>query len=114
LERDEIERLGGNTQAVLMLDAGEGFTFSPTLTGKQVVSPSPKTKGMHGQMPDRPGLGATFIIAGPGIAPGHTLSEMRMIDVAPTLAATVGLKMPKAEGQVVSEVFTTSKSPQTK
>ncbi len=104
IERDEIERLGANTQAALMLDAGDGFTFSPTLTGKQVVTPSTKTKGMHGQMPDRPGLGATFIVAGPGIRPG-TLSEMRMLDVAPTLAATIGLKMPKAEGQVVPEVL---------
>ena len=97
-------RSGANTQAAPMLDAGDGFTFSPTLTGKQVVTPSTKTKGMHGQMPDRPGLGATFIVAGPGIRPG-TLSEMRMLDVAPTLAATIGLKMPKAEGQVVPEVL---------
>ena len=97
IERDEIARLGSNTQAVLMLDAGDSWTFSGKLRGK--VEDESKVRGMHGQMPDRPNLEATFIAAGPGIAGAARLSQMRMIDLGPTLAAAVGLKLPEAEGK---------------
>ena len=80
-----------------MLDAGDGWTFSGKLRGK--VEGDSRVRGMHGQMPDRPNLEATFIAAGPGIAVGGVAAGMRMIDVGPTLAAAVGLKLPEAEGK---------------
>ncbi|MGO9108714.1 MAG: alkaline phosphatase family protein [Thermoguttaceae bacterium] len=97
IERDEIARLGSNTRAALMLDAGDGWTFSGKLHDK--VEADATVRGMHGQMPDRPNLEATFIAAGPGIAVGGAVAEMRMIDVGPTLAAAVGLKLSEAEGK---------------
>lgn len=111
LERDEITSLGSNPKAVLMLDAGDGFTFSGRLTGDLISDSSPNGKGvrgMHGQLPDRPGLEATFIAAGPGISKGADISEMKMIDVAPTLAAALGLSLPRAEGKPVQEVLANS------
>jgi predicted AlkP superfamily pyrophosphatase or phosphodiesterase len=106
-ERSEIEKLGANPQADLMLSAGEGFTMGGKLSGPVIAESSGdkgKFRGMHGQFPDRPELEATFLVAGPHIAKA-TLDKLDMVDVAPTLAAAMGLSLPKAEGKVVQQVL---------
>lgn len=106
LERDEIAKLGSNPQAFIMLDPADGFTFGSRLAGEPVADfgKAGTTHGMHGQLPDRPGLEAALIVAGPGIRPGVSLRQVRMIDIAPTLAAAMGLSMPGAEGRLIVEL----------
>lgn len=101
LERHDIERVGGNPGAALMLDAGEGWTFGSSRNGPTMADSTRgdhPLRGMHGQIPDRPELEATFVVAGPGVAEGLTVPSMRMIDVAPTLAGFLDLGLPTAEG----------------
>lgn len=98
LEREDIDRLGSNTRAALMLDPADGWTFSSRLNGNLVGR---SAKGMHGQMPDRPELEATFVLAGPGVAAGRRIGRADMIDIAPTLAAMAGWMMPSAEGRAL-------------
>jgi len=105
LEKDEIARIGGNPRAALMLDAGDGWTFGSHRAGPvetdSTLGDHP-LRGMHGQLPDRPGLQAAFVAAGPGVAEGVTIPTMRMIDVAPTIAAALNLSLAKADGQALS------------
>ena len=106
-DRAEIEKFGANPKADLMLSAGDGFTFSGRLSGDIITESGGekgKLLGMHGQFPDRPELEATFIAAGPGIAKGK-LDRIEMIDIAPTLAAALGLSLPKAEGHPIPAVL---------
>jgi hypothetical protein len=42
-------------------------------------------------------MDATFLVAGPGVATGD-LGRIDMRDVAPSLAALLGLRLPDAEG----------------
>lgn len=72
----------------------------------QVVAPS-QFFGQHGFLPDvvdldnNINLHGTFIAAGPGIAQGATVTDMRAIDVAPTLAFLLGIPGPQnARGQI--------------
>ena len=46
-------------------------------------------------------MDATFLLAGPGIPRGRDLGRVDMRDVAPTLAALLGLSLPAAEGRNV-------------
>ena len=46
-----------------------------------------------------PELHASFFIAGPGIPAGKSLGEVDMRDIAPTLAAILGVRLPRAEGR---------------
>lgn len=46
---------------------------------------------------------ATFVAAGCGWRQGVEIETIRNIDVAPTLAHLLGLKMPSAEGRVLTE-----------
>jgi len=45
-----------------------------------------------------PATRAPFYVAGPGLAPGSTTALTSKIDIAPTMAALVGLELPWADG----------------
>jgi predicted AlkP superfamily pyrophosphatase or phosphodiesterase len=55
--------------------------------------------GEHGHLPENIEMDATFLIEGPGIPAGRDLGRVDMRDVAPTLAARLGLHLPDAEGR---------------
>ncbi len=57
--------------------------------------------GGHGFRPAHREMDATFLAAGPGIPAGRTLGRIAMTDVAPTLAALLGLELLQAEGRDV-------------
>jgi hypothetical protein len=52
-------------------------------------------------VPELPDLRAAFLVVGPGVRAGKSLGLIDMRDVAPTLAALVGLSLPGAEGHNV-------------
>jgi arylsulfatase A-like enzyme len=61
-------------------------------------------RGVHGLNPERAALQAGFVVAGPGVAAGVSLGPIRQIDVAPTLAALLGLDPPaQATGTVLTK-----------
>ena len=108
LEKHDVARVGGNPRAAIMLDAGEGWTFGSSRTGAVETDSTQgdhPLRGMHGQMPGRLGLEATFITNwGYGKVTG-----MEMIQVAPTLAEALGLELRTAEGKPVRGNIGTNK-----
>ncbi len=54
-------------------------------------------KGAHGHFPGPPDMDAAFAALGPGI-PHVRLPRSRIVDVAPTVAAMLGLQMAHVEG----------------
>ena len=90
LDRERIEALEADPDAELALEAAAGFYFSDRLEGA-VVQDSPKERGTHGHLPHRPGLEASFIAVGPGVAPGKNLGLISLKQIAPTLARELRL-----------------------
>jgi predicted AlkP superfamily pyrophosphatase or phosphodiesterase len=89
----------------LVLAAAEGYAFSKSIPVLDVITPISRTKGAHGYLPDQPKLYGTFVSYGAGIKAGVTLSEIHSVDVAPTLAALLGLEMRDVEGRVLQEIL---------
>jgi len=85
----------------LILTARAGFSFGDATSGDPLVDAG-GSKGTHGQFPELPAMHATFIAAGAGIKPGVRLKSIDVIDVAPTIARLLGLKLP-AEGRVLED-----------
>jgi len=83
---------------------GEAFTVFLSLDTRLVdarsgvVVRSAYPAGDHGHDPRRSEMDATFLIAGPGIAPGANLGRLDMRDVAPTIAGVLDFPLPDAEG----------------
>jgi predicted AlkP superfamily pyrophosphatase or phosphodiesterase len=97
LDENDIDRLGSNTSAVMMLDPAEGFTFGSNYFGEYNV-PS-RSKGMHGYLPDTPEFLASFIASGAGVSRRGWIDEMGMPDAGATIAAAIGLTLKDATGK---------------
>ncbi len=90
---EEIIKRGGNPQASfyvgLALDAMAGF--------KGPVSGPSSYKGMHGHFPENAALRSVFMIKGRSIPGHHSLGEIDMRAIAPTLAKVMGARLVEAE-----------------
>ena len=92
-----LKEAGGFPQAAFYVALKPAFTMGGALTGPLVT---PATgKGTHGYLNTLPEMRASFFIAGPGIPAGKSLGEVDMRDIAPTLAAILGVKLLRAEGR---------------
>lgn len=59
----------------------------------------------HGYLPDHPSMHPALVLSGAGVAGGRTIGHVRNIDVAPTIAALLGLDMPGVTGRVLREAL---------
>lgn len=110
-EEREFPRLGLPTpdqdprMPDLILAAKEGFTFSDAATGDTLITSSPTPKGSHGHLPDEPALHGVLVAWGAGIRPGARLPVVHAVDVAPTAARLLGLRIENADGRVLEEML---------
>jgi hypothetical protein len=102
LDEPAIAQMGGAPTAQFWIDMQPGFMVSQTLQPSIVSIVS--ARGTHGHAPTHPELGATFIIAGDGIAAGRNLGTIDMRSIAPTLAKIMGVPFTTAEAPA-QEVF---------
>jgi len=100
MSQSDIAALGGDSSAFIALEAADGFA----LVGGVAGDPSGPaiTPGIHGFPPDREMMNSSLILDGPGITPGK-IEGVRQIDVAPTVAQWLGLRLDHAEGRSLLE-----------
>jgi hypothetical protein len=99
LEGRRLGAIGANTRVALILDGADGYAFGTNYTG-DVITES-RDRGAHGFVPDRPDYYASFIAAGAGIS-HKQLGIIQMIDVGPSIADSLGLRLRNAQGRVVT------------
>jgi predicted AlkP superfamily pyrophosphatase or phosphodiesterase len=97
LEAEEMRARGGFSAASFFVALKPGWKTSTALDGPVVRGVKPG--GAHGLLPDLPDLRSAFFLVGPGIPAGRSLGVIDMRDIAPTLAARLGLKLPSADGK---------------
>jgi predicted AlkP superfamily pyrophosphatase or phosphodiesterase len=98
LSAEQIRTMGGDPEALLAIEAAEGFSFTHSYTGNAIVPTRENSLAGHGWPPDRPEMRTSLIFYGPAIGAGK-LEDARLIDVAPTVAQWLGLRMARAEGK---------------
>lgn len=91
--RAELDARGAHPEAAFGLDVVDGFY---TGSGHDVLVKPSTSKGGHGFGPERPGLHAAFIMAGPTVQKRGSLGVIRMTQVAPTLASILGVSLSPA------------------
>lgn len=97
VSRRELESLGAFPGALFALSAREGYMFTAAPTTEPLV-PVDLFKGMHGYLPSTPAMATGFIISGAGVRKGLELPFIRMVDVAPTIAALLGIDLGNTAG----------------
>lgn len=93
LDADALKALHAPQDVRLAVDARPGVCF---------VDEMEQTHGEHGFSLDCPQARTLWWLAGPGIPAGQSLESARLIDIAPTLAALLGLTLPSAQGRALA------------
>jgi alkaline phosphatase/predicted AlkP superfamily pyrophosphatase or phosphodiesterase len=91
--------------ADLWLAAKSGYSFADTASGDDVVVARKTTGGTHGYLPDQADMLAACVIWGPSVKPGTDLGKISILDIAPTVAALLGVKLPTADGKPLDKVL---------
>ena len=90
--------------ADVMFEAAPGYSYGDGADGDDEHG-APRYLGTHGQRPIYPDNAASFLAAGAGIRRAVSLGDIRSRDVAPTVAATLGLRMAAVEGAVLDRAL---------
>lgn len=87
----------------LVLNAVPDYMFSNESDGEFVTEVA--TGGTHGYINTDPKMQAIFIAWGAGIPAGVRINSIANLDVAPTIAALLGLEMKQAQGHAIPEII---------
>lgn len=94
---DGIAELGGNPQASFFVNFAMGTSAGSFADRDKGLTRVPHNKGTHGWFPAAPAMRSTFMLMGPGIPKAHSLGEIDMRSIAPTLAAIMHVRLSGAE-----------------
>jgi hypothetical protein len=97
VERDELDVLGADPEAVFALSATAGFEFEDGATGAAI---RPNAGMTHGHHPDHPEMNTGFIGAGAGFQPGAVAPLLSLEDIAPLAAAVLGIEFDAPDGML--------------
>ena len=99
---------GKAAQPDLVLSAKDGYAFSNETTGEEIVTQQRPT-GSHGYLQSNPRLDALFVMGGRGVRKGAAVERVRNLDVAPTIAQLLGLRLENVEGAPLTELLERSR-----
>jgi predicted AlkP superfamily pyrophosphatase or phosphodiesterase len=110
LSEEEAVKLGGFPGAAFALCATPGYALGAS-TSLPLLAPSRTYRGTHGYCPDEPAMLASFVASGAGIRPLGTIPVIRMVDIAPTIAALLGVELPEADGNPIMGILDSATPP---
>ena len=84
----------------LLLTAKDGYSFTGA-TGGPVTAAVPQQAGSHGYLASDPDMDPVFIASGYGVRAAGSLERIANIDVAPTIADLLGVRLPTATGKLI-------------
>jgi predicted AlkP superfamily pyrophosphatase or phosphodiesterase len=87
----------------LYLVASPDYAFRDDTTGALTRTNPPS--GQHGYLNTMPDMRALFVASGAAVKPGVTLGTVLNLQVAPTIAKILGVKLPDAEQPVLSDIL---------
>lgn len=99
LDHAQLVERGGTAQAswFVLFKPGYEMAIKP-----DAPLPAPSHyRGMHGYDPALPQMRSTFLIEGKGVPAGKDLGAIDMRDIAPTLARSLGVALPQAQGKAL-------------
>ena len=89
----------------LMLTARDGYAFTADSAEPAVVDAPAGSLGSHGYVASDPDIQALFIASGRNIKPGAALDAVSNLNLTPTIARLLDLRMPDAKERALTEIL---------
>ncbi len=120
LSRKDLGKMGVDSAAILGLAATPGLVFSSAVKPAAVINNGNGTAiqqdplegvfytvggGHHGYDPDLPCMYTGFIAAGPRIKKGGRIGDLCVTDIAPLIAALLGIEFKAPDGKLVPGIL---------
>lgn len=105
--REQLDALHIEQKYTYMLEAKIGYAFEDEHTGEIVTDLHVEQKrfATHGYSPLKSNYTSNFLVSGPNIATNKELGQMEVVDIAPTIAAILGLPFPACDGKARTDIF---------
>jgi predicted AlkP superfamily phosphohydrolase/phosphomutase len=101
----ETMGIGGESGGDIYVDLLPGYDFDAKLGAGDLIARR-EPHGAHGFNPHRASMRTLMVLNGPGVQAGQRLSNVRVIDFAPTLAELLGIPQPRdATGRILKEAL---------
>ena len=94
-----LRERGADPRAWFGIDAAPGFLFGNSVTGP--LARASELRGVGGYPADEPGSDVGFVAWGPGLRSSVRVSLLRQLDVAPTVASLLGIRLPEVQGRAL-------------
>jgi predicted AlkP superfamily pyrophosphatase or phosphodiesterase len=110
---DEFHALGIPTYDESPFIAGQDFLIGEVDTYLVADASNPSVAQMpltpprheHGYLPTHPKMFTSVVLSGRGVKKGAAIGHVRSLDIAPTIAALLGITMKDVEGRVLTEAL---------
>jgi len=97
--------IGGDGGGDIYIELTPGYDFDPRMAPGALITEA-QAYGTHGANPEQAAMRTLMVFNGPGIRPGQKLTNVRIVDFAPTLAWLLDLPRPQeATGRVLFELL---------
>ena len=105
-ETKKMEHLSGGFSFVLETNGTYSFgnDWCEPVIRPVDISDYKLAHGTHGYHPDK-GPQPCLLAFGPGIRPGAVVEQARIVDIAPTVAKSLGFDMPDTDGHAIMEIL---------
>ncbi len=102
IERQELDKMGADSAALLVLAAIPGVVFSGSDKGELTGTIK---GGHHGYDPSLPEMYTGFIAAGAGIKKGGRIKELCVTDIAPLIAKLLRIDFTTPDGKLIGGII---------
>lgn len=105
--KEELKQFHVSPVSEYMLEAKIGYCFDDSLDGPIVtdLKEENRTYATHGYSPEKSEYRCGFVVSGKCIKKEYQLGEIEMVDIAPTMAAILGIDFGPCDGRVLHEIF---------
>jgi predicted AlkP superfamily pyrophosphatase or phosphodiesterase len=107
VERDTLDALGADPDTPLALCAAPGVELHESPVAPDLVA---KLGAAHGYLPDVPEMQTGFVAAGAGVRAGAVVPLMALQDIAPIVAALLGIPFAAPDGVLLPGILAPSRT----
>lgn len=97
-------RIGSGITAVIEAKTGVTFDEAPDEPAVATIAPAMGKFANHGYSLDKPDYTCAFFVMGKGVNRRGDMGEMRMVDMAPTMARILGVPFPACDGRAIDGI----------
>lgn len=105
--RERLNQLHVGSSTKYMLEARRGYCFDESMDEPTIVELDKQgiKYATHGYSPDKEDYKCNLVISGNKVKSDFPIGDLKMVDIAPTMAKIIGIDFNPCDGRALDEIF---------